>query len=379
MLSSPIIPATPPDMPVAEPASNHAPTTEQYSPFNEQVAEFNQEPKMPGRTSPDNTPVIAKDLNDDTPVWFAFATFSGSPPPIQPMNGNDVLPAATMAISTTEGRSIVQIESVEVAAVPIGKTELPADPNSINAQFPRIDPKNTVPEPIQTVANTEQVESTLIVPTADVLQGASVIAVSGTVPGPWIDGAMADVKANFGPTDRPEEASRNSHNEFRIPASEPIRHAAGAHEIQNLSQPRSEAPAVSWPDAIEYMSRHAAMELTSQGEAEFHFRISPPDLGPVRIRLMTAGGGVLADLTVSSDALRHVMETRFPELRDRLEAAGVQISSFTVQLDGQASGDSHRRASWQPSPTAFDEIHPRRHSSRTVFATMKSGLVDITA
>ncbi len=79
--------------------------------------------------------------------------------------------------------------------------------------------------------------------------------------------------------------------------------------------------------------------LERDGVVEFRMRLDPPDLGRVQIRLITRGDEVYGQVLVADDAVRRLIESQLPELRQRLEAAGVNIQRFDVATDSGTGGN----------------------------------------
>ena len=100
------------------------------------------------------------------------------------------------------------------------------------------------------------------------------------------------------------------------------------------------APATPAAQVAEAVVVHSRV-LERDGAVEFHMRLDPPDLGRVQIRLVTRGGEVHGQVLVADDAVRHLIESQLPELRQRLEAAGVNIQRFDVATDSGSGGNQN--------------------------------------
>jgi flagellar hook-length control protein FliK len=74
--------------------------------------------------------------------------------------------------------------------------------------------------------------------------------------------------------------------------------------------------------------------LRRPGRTEIHVQLDPPDLGRVRLHLTTSDERVSGRLVVEAEAVRALIESRLPELRQRLEAAGIELGRFDVARDG---------------------------------------------
>jgi flagellar hook-length control protein FliK len=140
-----------------------------------------------------------------------------------------------------------------------------------------------------------------------------------------------------------------------------------------------QAPSVTWAEAVRGMASTAPRSLERNGQAEFRFRISPPDLGEVSIRLTAHRGAVTGEMTVGNSAIQQLVQTRLPELRQQLESVGVTVTSFNVTQQGESSPDSRRQnlTSWDTDRQ--DPLQPAQATGRMRFAAPSRGLVDVTA
>ncbi len=144
--------------------------------------------------------------------------------------------------------------------------------------------------------------------------------------------------------------------------------------IGGNSQPRE----VSWPEAVHGVASTALARIERDGLAEFRFRVSPPDMGEISIRLTGGPSGVTGEMTVGSSAIQQLVESRLPELRQQLETAGVSVSSFNVTHQGGSSPDSSRQnaAAWDVE--ALEDVRPTSIGKRTRAGGLSRGLVDVT-
>jgi flagellar hook-length control protein FliK len=93
--------------------------------------------------------------------------------------------------------------------------------------------------------------------------------------------------------------------------------------------------------------------LERDGGVEIRMRLDPPDLGRVQVRLLTRGDEVHGQVLVANDAVRGMLESQLPELRQRLEAAGVNVQQFSVSTDPGTGGGRN------PYRDAVPEFAPR--------------------
>jgi flagellar hook-length control protein FliK len=156
--------------------------------------------------------------------------------------------------------------------------------------------------------------------------------------------------------------------------------------VERLTSSGTEKPVdapreTTWSEASRHIAELAPRALERDGRAEFHLRITPPEIGPVRVRLAAHNGQVMAELTVSNEAVQHLVESRMPELRHRLESAGLNVGGFDVRYDGSASADPRRQSAnswaWDASTeSAPSGLAPIRGVEPK---TGRIGLIDVTA
>lgn len=119
-----------------------------------------------------------------------------------------------------------------------------------------------------------------------------------------------------------------------------------------------------------------ARVLERDGNVEFQMRLDPPELGRLQIRLVARGDEIHGQVLTASDAVRGMIESQLPELRQRLEAAGVNVQRLEVSAD--ASGNGGRNA----YRDAAQEFGPRQPAAATAprarVGRAASGTLDVT-
>lgn len=63
-------------------------------------------------------------------------------------------------------------------------------------------------------------------------------------------------------------------------------------------------------------------------------RLEPPDLGNIQIKLIMSNGLLRADFRVDSHAVRDLFFMAMPQIRSALEASGIKVSDFFVDVKG---------------------------------------------
>lgn len=157
---------------------------------------------------------------------------------------------------------------------------------------------------------------------------------------------------------------------------------------QPVATPRGETPAAPTPPLPQTTSPLAtqfadalvthAQVVSRGGTHEFQMRLDPPELGEVKVRLIASGDRIQAEVLVGDDAVKRMIESQLADLRQRLEASGVQVSRFDVNTDAGGAGRQSR--SWEGTaaglfPTARTTAEPSRPRPTATVA----GVLDVTA
>lgn len=136
--------------------------------------------------------------------------------------------------------------------------------------------------------------------------------------------------------------------------------------------------AVAQPAAVQVADGITAhvRTLDRSGETEFRMRLDPPELGRVHVRLLSDGDAVRGQVLVADEAVRQVIESQLPELRQRLEAAGLSVGRFDVSTDPGANG---RGNPYQPATADLgaEPAATARPATRPA-APARSGRLDVT-
>ncbi|MCS6864644.1 MAG: flagellar hook-length control protein FliK [Gemmataceae bacterium] len=161
--------------------------------------------------------------------------------------------------------------------------------------------------------------------------------------------------------------------------------ALGRNGILNSPQPNGEAvpmlhpsPAVSSSVADAIVTQ--ARILERPGAMEFQLRLDPPELGRLQIRLVASGDDLRAQVLVPDEAVRRWLESQLPELRQRLEAAGVQVQAWDIATDPNSGrnptddGPESLPLAAEPPrrerPTALTWVRIGRSEAKTVDVTV---------
>jgi flagellar hook-length control protein FliK len=116
-------------------------------------------------------------------------------------------------------------------------------------------------------------------------------------------------------------------------------------------------------DPSRFIGRVAkAFQMAQERDGKLHLRLSPPELGSLRLELSVKEGVMTATLEAETTAARKVLLDHLPALRDRLAEQNIRIERFDVDVrrddgGGQADGRAaqHQQHNHQP-----DQSPPRR-------------------
>ena len=109
-------------------------------------------------------------------------------------------------------------------------------------------------------------------------------------------------------------------------------------------------------DAARFVSRVAkAIHTAQERGGTLQLRLSPPELGAVRIELLVQDGVLAATLETETPAARRVLLDHLPVLRDRLAEQNIRIERFDVDVRQEGNGHS--------PPSAQEQQQRQQHGS----------------
>lgn len=113
---------------------------------------------------------------------------------------------------------------------------------------------------------------------------------------------------------------------------------------------------------IQRVSR--AMHTLSGDGGHLRLRLSPPELGALRIEVTVRGGALAARLEAETSAARDVLLDGLPQLRERLAEQGIRVEQFDVDLFERGPDGSSQQAAGEGREGA----PPRERSHRPAAA-----------
>ncbi len=164
--------------------------------------------------------------------------------------------------------------------------------------------------------------SSIVTPTADIA-----VAATSNLPPPAVPIAVTPPALDPGPAPK----SGSGDNQVTNIASPPRPRLPADLLAQSPGGP-SRRPTVEI-DATRLLTRVArAFTAAQDRDGEIRLRLSPPELGSLRLEVRVQDGAMVARLQTETDAARTAIIDNLPALRDRLSEQGVRIERFDVDL-----------------------------------------------
>lgn len=241
-----------------------------------------------------------------------------------------------------------QEHDVDVAAAPVVQDAREIEPVINEPATAAKEPKN--PGSVQGVessADSSQLAIANPVAPSTVIASSSVADVQLAITDS--EQAIAQVSA-----DRPQQDDSSPHSS-EVPAD------AAANTLDNSALNAAEGSAQPKPPAFALPSRHAvrngeasgmseadsarfvqrvarAFQVASEGDGKLRLRLSPPELGSLRLDVSVRQGVLTAHVEAETPQARMLLLDNLPALRDRLQEQNIKLERFDVDLMNQSLG-----------------------------------------
>jgi flagellar hook-length control protein FliK len=185
--------------------------------------------------------------------------------------------------------------------------------------------------------------------------------------------AMTSAAANGGDEAAPNAASRTGAKSDVL--LHPMARANRGHGTAGRASRAGNESDLPRVDTTRFVGRVAkAIQTANERGGALQLRLSPPELGSLRLQLTVHDGVMTASLEAESPAARQLLLDHLPSLRDRLAEQNIRIDRFDVdvrqegsngQPDPRASQHEQRQQQFQHS-TPWREAAPAATGDGTV-------------
>lgn len=186
--------------------------------------------------------------------------------------------------------------------------------------------------------------------------------------------AAADVErpAPASTTERSNSADESTMRHDRPLTAEPTRPAGQREFGLGRTTATDETTTLSQADRMRLVQRVArAVQTAQERGGDLRLRLSPPELGSLRLQVRLTDGALSARIEADNPAAKQVLIDHLPALRERLAEQNIRVERFDVDLSNSGGGG----ASQMPQQR-FDDAGNR--GGRTVpgpSASAQNGLV----
>lgn len=111
------------------------------------------------------------------------------------------------------------------------------------------------------------------------------------------------------------------------------------HLVGRGTERTAASPALNEADQSRFVQRVArAFQAAQNRDGEIRLRLSPPELGSLRLEVKVQGGALTARIEAETTAARQLLLDNLPVLRERLAEQGVRVEQFDVDLTDRQPG-----------------------------------------
>ena len=111
-----------------------------------------------------------------------------------------------------------------------------------------------------------------------------------------------------------------------------------AAEATSSAEPQTDTPTARARETAQPEIARAAFQLSRSGGGQAEVRLSPPELGTVRVRMSIRDGEITVRLVVQSDSAGQAVSSQLGQLRAALQSQGLRPLHMSVHVAG--SGES---------------------------------------
>jgi flagellar hook-length control protein FliK len=129
--------------------------------------------------------------------------------------------------------------------------------------------------------------------------------------------------------------------------------------------PDSDEHGTSQVDRGRFLGRvEGAIRTAQQRDGRVHVRLSPPELGALRIELTLQHGVMNARIEAETTSARNLLLDNLPALRDRLAQQDIRVERFDVDVRRDGGGSNPQNANDRPAGDSGSEQQDERRRDR---------------
>jgi len=119
--------------------------------------------------------------------------------------------------------------------------------------------------------------------------------------------------------------------------------------------------------------------MVNQGVQVAELRLSPPNLGPLEVRLQVEGDRTHINILAPHAATREAVEAALPRLREMFAESGMNLGDVNVREENTGRGGSGHEGEADRAGAGADDTEPTPGAIRQGGASLSQGLVDYYA
>jgi flagellar hook-length control protein FliK len=143
-----------------------------------------------------------------------------------------------------------------------------------------------------------------------------------------------------------------------------------ANRLEAASAERKSNDPLNGVDRTRFVQRVArAFQRVGETEGEIRLRLSPPELGAVKLEVSLRDGAMIARMETETTAARNLLMENLPQLKERLAEQNVRIETFEVEVrdqSNQSSADDAREQLRQQTEQQRNRLRGERATTPVV-------------
>jgi flagellar hook-length control protein FliK len=114
-----------------------------------------------------------------------------------------------------------------------------------------------------------------------------------------------------------------------------------ANHLEAAAAERKSADPLNTVDRTRFVQRVArAFQRAGETDGEIRLRLSPPELGAVKLEVSLRDGAMIARMETETTTARNLLMENLPQLKERLAEQNVRIETFEVEVRDQSNHSS---------------------------------------